>query len=79
MSSQRANGVPAFGLRDSQRVPADVAVTTELRRWHIRVPRSDPAVGDPADGAKIAVELALIGDDGPSGEFINDSGARYPW
>ena len=39
----------------------------------------NPGAGDPADGAKIAVELALVGDDGPSGEFISDSGARYPW
>jgi NAD(P)-dependent dehydrogenase (short-subunit alcohol dehydrogenase family) len=38
-----------------------------------------PGAGDPADGAKIAVELALIGDDGPSGEFVSDSGTRYPW
>jgi hypothetical protein len=32
-----------------------------------------------ADGAKIAVELALIGADGPSGEFFSDTGGRYPW
>jgi NAD(P)-dependent dehydrogenase (short-subunit alcohol dehydrogenase family) len=38
-----------------------------------------PGAGDPADGAKIAVQLALIGADGPSGEFLSDSGTRYPW
>jgi NAD(P)-dependent dehydrogenase (short-subunit alcohol dehydrogenase family) len=39
----------------------------------------NPGAGDPADGATIAVQLALIGDDGPSGEFFSDTGTRYPW
>jgi NAD(P)-dependent dehydrogenase (short-subunit alcohol dehydrogenase family) len=38
-----------------------------------------PGAGDPADGAKVAVKMALIGDDGPTAEFRGDSGAVYPW
>jgi NAD(P)-dependent dehydrogenase (short-subunit alcohol dehydrogenase family) len=34
--------------------------------------------GDAADGAAVAVGLALIGDDGPSGEF-HDAGGVVPW
>lgn len=38
-----------------------------------------PGAGDPAEGATVAVEMALIGDDGPTAEFRGDTGAVYPW
>lgn len=38
-----------------------------------------PGAGDPAEGAAVATELALIGDDGPTAEFRNDDGTTIPW
>lgn len=38
-----------------------------------------PGAGDPADGAKVAVAMAMIGDDGPTAQFRGDTGAVYPW
>lgn len=38
-----------------------------------------PGAGDPADGARVAVTMAMIGDDGPSGQFHSDTGVVYPW
>lgn len=38
-----------------------------------------PGAGDPADGAGIAVTMALLGDDGPTAEFRGHDGALYPW
>ena len=38
-----------------------------------------PGAGDPAEGAEIAVAMALIGADGPSGEFRADTRVAYPW
>ena len=35
--------------------------------------------GDPAEAAAGAVRLALLPDDGPSGEFINWDGTPVPW
>ena len=35
--------------------------------------------GDPADGAAVATRMALIGNDGPTGEFHTDDGGTYPW
>jgi NAD(P)-dependent dehydrogenase (short-subunit alcohol dehydrogenase family) len=35
--------------------------------------------GDPAEGAAGAVRLALLPDDGPSGEFFNWDGTPVPW
>lgn len=32
----------------------------------------------PAQGATIAIELATLGDDGPTGGYFNDAGA-VPW
>jgi NAD(P)-dependent dehydrogenase (short-subunit alcohol dehydrogenase family) len=37
-----------------------------------------PGAGDPADGAAVAVRYALIGDDGPTGEFHGAFGV-VPW
>lgn len=38
-----------------------------------------PGAGDPAEGAKVAVRMAMIGDDGPTAHFLGDTGAIYPW
>ncbi|MGB7359379.1 MAG: SDR family oxidoreductase [Mycobacterium sp.] len=38
-----------------------------------------PGAGEPAEGAEVAVAMATIGEDGPSGHFHSDSGAVYPW
>jgi NAD(P)-dependent dehydrogenase (short-subunit alcohol dehydrogenase family) len=38
-----------------------------------------PGAGDPADGATVAVNMALIGNDGPTGQFAGDTGDIYPW
>lgn len=38
-----------------------------------------PGAGDPAEGATVAVTMALIGDDGPTAQFRADTGASYPW
>lgn len=35
--------------------------------------------GDPAEGAAGAVRLALLPDDGPTGQFVNWDGAILPW
>jgi NAD(P)-dependent dehydrogenase (short-subunit alcohol dehydrogenase family) len=38
-----------------------------------------PGAGEPAGGARVAVEMAMIGDDGPTAQFLGDTGAIYPW
>jgi NAD(P)-dependent dehydrogenase (short-subunit alcohol dehydrogenase family) len=38
-----------------------------------------PGAGAPADGAKVAVAMAMIGDDGPTAQFLGDTGTVYPW
>jgi NAD(P)-dependent dehydrogenase (short-subunit alcohol dehydrogenase family) len=38
-----------------------------------------PGAGDPAEGAKVAVTMALIDDDGPTAQFVGDTGDVYPW
>ncbi len=35
--------------------------------------------GDPAEGARVATRLSLIGDDGPTGEFHSDDGGTMAW
>ncbi|MEU4482549.1 SDR family oxidoreductase [Micromonospora sp. NPDC023966] len=35
--------------------------------------------GDPAEAAAGAVQLALLPDDGPTGEFLSWDGTRVPW
>ncbi|MBO0677869.1 SDR family oxidoreductase [Mycolicibacterium sp. S2-37] len=38
-----------------------------------------PGAGHPADGARVAVKMAMIDDDGPTAQFLGDNGAIYPW
>jgi NAD(P)-dependent dehydrogenase (short-subunit alcohol dehydrogenase family) len=40
---------------------------------------TDPRAGDPAGGGAAVVEMALIGDDGPTGVFHTDTGGTLPW
>ncbi|HEY7173315.1 MAG TPA: short-chain dehydrogenase, partial [Micromonosporaceae bacterium] len=35
--------------------------------------------GDPAEAAAGAVRLALLPDDGPTGEFLSWDGTQVPW
>ncbi len=41
--------------------------------------RPTPGAGDPAEGATVAVEMALLDQDGPTGQFLSDRGTTYPW
>jgi NAD(P)-dependent dehydrogenase (short-subunit alcohol dehydrogenase family) len=49
-----------------------------LRRTDLNAGAAD-SDGDPAEGAAGAVRLALLPDDGPSGEFFNWDGTQVPW
>ncbi|WP_055585223.1 SDR family oxidoreductase [Peterkaempfera griseoplana] len=42
-------------------------------------PRAAAAGGDPAEAAQGAVRLALLPDDGPTGEFFSWDGTPVPW
>lgn len=42
-------------------------------------PRARDAGGDPAEAAAGAVRLALLPDDGPSGQLFSWDGTRMPW
>lgn len=50
------------------RVPSDVA--TDLNAFH--------GTSTPAQGAKIAIQLATLPDDGPTGGLFDDAG-NVPW
>jgi len=54
------------------------AVAPGLRRTGLNA-RAAEAGGDPAEGAAGAVRLALLPDDGPSGQFFSWDGTRVPW
>jgi NAD(P)-dependent dehydrogenase (short-subunit alcohol dehydrogenase family) len=66
-----------------------IHLAAELREFGIKVNSADPGhaktdMGGPdapmeiADGARTSVELALIGEDGPTGKFIH-MGEEKPW
>lgn len=38
-----------------------------------------PGAGDPAEGAQVAVAMALLAADGPTAQFRADTGVVYPW
>jgi len=42
-------------------------------------PEDKPGAGDPAEGALSVTRLALLDDDGPTGEFHLDTGGLCPW
>lgn len=55
------------------------AVCPGYRATELNGGQPTPGAGDPAGGATIAVTMALVGNDGPTGQFVGDSGDRYPW
>ena len=50
-------------------------LVAELRAARARA----AAGGDPAEAAQGAVRLALLPDDGPTGEFFSWDGTPVPW
>ncbi|HEY1971876.1 MAG TPA: SDR family oxidoreductase [Pseudonocardia sp.] len=54
------------------------ALAPGLRRTDLN-DRAASADGDPAEAAAGAVRLALLGDDGPNGQFLSWDGTAVPW
>jgi NAD(P)-dependent dehydrogenase (short-subunit alcohol dehydrogenase family) len=54
------------------------ALAPGLRRTDLN-PRAAASDGDPAEAAAGAVRLALLDEDGPSGEFLSWDGTTVPW
>ena len=53
------------------------ALAPGLRRTDLNAAAASD--GDPAEAAAGAVRLALLPDDGPTGEFISWDGTPVPW
>jgi NAD(P)-dependent dehydrogenase (short-subunit alcohol dehydrogenase family) len=54
------------------------ALAPGLRRTDLN-PRASASGGDPAEAAAGAVRLALLPDDGPTGQFLSWDGTAVPW
>ncbi|MGW5667983.1 SDR family oxidoreductase [Micromonospora sp. NPDC003776] len=54
------------------------ALAPGLRKTNLNVTAAASG-GDPAEAAAGAVKLALLPDDGPTGEFLSWDGTRVPW
>ncbi|MGI8447157.1 MAG: SDR family oxidoreductase [Streptosporangiaceae bacterium] len=54
------------------------ALAPGLRKTDL-APRAAASDGDPAEAAEGAVRLALLPDDGPTGEFLSWDGTPVPW
>ncbi|HEY2671032.1 MAG TPA: SDR family oxidoreductase [Rugosimonospora sp.] len=54
------------------------ALAPGLRRTDLN-PRAAASDGDPAEAAAGAVRLALLPDDGPTGQFLSWDGTAVPW
>jgi NAD(P)-dependent dehydrogenase (short-subunit alcohol dehydrogenase family) len=54
------------------------ALAPGLRRTDLNA-RAAASEGDPAEAAAGAVRLALLADDGPTGEFLSWDGTAMPW
>ena len=54
------------------------ALAPGLRATNLN-PRAAAAGSDPAEAAAAAIRLALLADDGPTGELFSWDGARVPW
>ena len=54
------------------------ALAPGLRKTDL-APRAAASDGDPAEAAEAAVRLALLPDDGPTGEFLSWDGTSVPW
>lgn len=66
-----AHSLAADGIKVNAMAPG-------LRRTDLNS-RAAAAEGDPAEAAAGAVRLALLADDGPSGEFVSWDGSAVPW
>ncbi|MDX1892344.1 SDR family oxidoreductase [Mycolicibacterium sp. 050158] len=55
------------------------AVCPGYRATELNGGQPTPGAGNPADGATVAVTMALIANDGPTGQFTGDTGEQYPW
>jgi hypothetical protein len=58
---------------------ADTRREAPARSLSCRTERAATSEGDPAEGAAGAVRLALLPDDGPTGEFLSWEGTVLPW
>jgi NAD(P)-dependent dehydrogenase (short-subunit alcohol dehydrogenase family) len=67
-----ANEFRAYGIKVN-------AVCPGYRATELNGGLPTPGAGDPADGAKVAVTMAMIDDNGPTAQFLGDTGAIYPW
>ena len=54
------------------------ALAPGLRRTELN-PVAAASGGDPAEAAAGAVRLALLPDDGPTGQFLSFDGSVVPW
>jgi NAD(P)-dependent dehydrogenase (short-subunit alcohol dehydrogenase family) len=54
------------------------ALAPGLRRTELNA-RAAASDGDPAEAAAGAVRLALVADDGPTGQFLSWDGTAVPW
>jgi NAD(P)-dependent dehydrogenase (short-subunit alcohol dehydrogenase family) len=79
----------AYNSSKSALNAATLQYARELRDTAIKINLADPmhcatdinnktGTRSPADGAAIVIELALLGDDGPTGAFVNAEGS-IPW
>ncbi|MGO9959901.1 MAG: SDR family NAD(P)-dependent oxidoreductase [Solirubrobacteraceae bacterium] len=64
--------------RGAQAVAPFDALAPGLRATNLN-PRAATAGGDPAEAAAGAVRLALLPDDGPSGQLFSWDGTVVPW
>jgi NAD(P)-dependent dehydrogenase (short-subunit alcohol dehydrogenase family) len=55
------------------------ALAPGLRRTDLHPRAASAAAGDPAEAAAGAVRLALLPDDGPTGQFVSWDGTPMPW
>jgi hypothetical protein len=69
---RRRHGGEVFEKCCRQRIPGNRA--TELNGG-----LPTPGAGAPAERARVAVTMAVIGDDGPTAQFLGDTGTIYPW
>jgi NAD(P)-dependent dehydrogenase (short-subunit alcohol dehydrogenase family) len=91
-SPYHALGVPAYRTSKLALTGLTVALAKELQGTRIKVNaicpgsvQTDLAPGNreqapstPEEGSRIVVEMATVGDDGPSGRFV-DRGGPVPW
>lgn len=78
-SKAALNALTVFYAQALLRVGVKVnALAPGLRATNLN-PRATAAGGEPAEAAAGAIRLALLPDDGPTGELFSWDGARVPW